>query len=118
MRGSYIDVGIRVQALTLWELGMPIDEVSEYLGITKSAIYRFKRIAIARGYDTSKSFQIKLEYLVDALRSGRPSKVSDALIESIIETVSKNSVTRALTTAEIGAHIGVSSRTAHRILRK
>jgi len=79
-----IDVGVRIQALGYLELGYTPAQISEYLGISESAIYRFKRTAIDRGYNPQKSKRFLLEYLVDALRSGRPTKVTEAIEASIV----------------------------------
>jgi hypothetical protein len=74
-----VDVGVQVQALAYLELGYTPAQIEVYLGVSKSAIYRFRRTAIERGYNPQESKKILIEYLVDAPRSGRPTKVTEAI---------------------------------------
>ena len=71
-----IDIGVRVQALALLEVGYTPAQIEAYIGVKPSATYRFRCTAIKRGYKPEESKKILLEYLVDAPRSGRPTKVT------------------------------------------
>jgi transposase len=96
-----VDVGVQIQALTYLELGYTPTEVQARLGVSKSALYRFRRIAIERGYNPQQSGRILLEYLVDAPRSGRPRKVNQVVEDQIIAALSKNPTTRSFTGQEL-----------------
>lgn len=112
-----IDVGVRVQALALLEVGYTPAQIEVFIGVKKSAVHRFRRIAIERGYKPEESKKILLEYLVDAPRSGRP-KVTQAIEESIVSAITKNSTTRSLTGQALGLKFGVSARTIQRVLKR
>jgi transposase len=118
MVGALIDVGVRIQALVCFQLGWTPTQIEETLGVSKSALYRYRRTAINRGYDPQACPKILLEYLTDAPRSGRPTKVIPAIEDSIIIAISKNSTTRTLTGQDIGLQVGLSPRTIRRVLKR
>jgi hypothetical protein len=66
-------LALRVQCLTLFEVGIPLDVICQKYSVTKSSLYRWKRIAKARGYDPNVSPILFDYHLEDAPRSGRPS---------------------------------------------
>ena len=70
------DVAVRIQALPLWEFGMPVAEVSKITGISIRTIYNLKTRAVSRGYDPEISQLLKLEYLEDGTRTGHPKTMS------------------------------------------
>jgi transposase len=112
------DIGVRIQALAFLQLGVPVEEIQRLLGPSKATIYRWRRTAITRGYDSEKPEKILLEYLVNKPRSGRPRKATVEIEEKIIKILTKSSVTRALTGLEIGLRVGVSPRTVQRVLKR
>jgi hypothetical protein len=114
----YIDIGIRIQCLVLLEYGVPIDMVSFITKVHKSSIYRYRRIAIARGYNPEKSRQILLSYLEDAPRSGRPTVCTQEVVEKVIANVCKSVEGRCSTTATIGHSLGIGATSVQRILRR
>jgi transposase len=113
-----VDVGVRIQALACLELGYTPAQIEAYLGVSKSAIYRFRRIAIDRGYNPQESKKILLEYLVDAPRSGRPTKVTEAIEASIVSTLSQNSTTRSFTSEKLGLQFHLSASTIKRTRKR
>ena len=117
-QGPHIDVGIRIQCLVLLEFGVPIDHVAAYTNVTKSSIYRFRRIAIQRGYDPNVSKRILLSYLEDAPKSGRPSVCTEEATKKVINFVTKSAAGRESTCTEIAANVGITARSIHRILRR
>jgi hypothetical protein len=50
-----VDVGVRIHALTWLELGYTPAQIEASLGVLRSAIYQFPRIAIDRGYSSQES---------------------------------------------------------------
>ena len=70
----YSDVQ-RLQALALYEAGIPAIVAAERAGI-KSAktVSNIVKKAQSRGYDRNVSTVLKLEYVSDGVRSGRPRK--------------------------------------------
>jgi hypothetical protein len=114
----HIDVGIRVQCLVLLEYGVPIDMVSFITKVHKSSIYRFRRVAIQRGYDPEKSKQILLSYVADAPKSGRPTVCTQEVVEKVIANVCKSVEGRCSTTATIGHSLGIGATSVQRILRR
>jgi len=67
------DVGVRVQALTLYEYGVSAPNIFNWIGVSESSLKRWKRLARTRGFDPLISSHILSQYLVDTPRSGRPS---------------------------------------------
>jgi len=47
----YHDIGTRIQALALFEAGIPINDIVEITQITKSSINRYCLKAVKNGYD-------------------------------------------------------------------
>ena len=84
-----INIGIRIQCLVLLEFGIDIDRVAAYAGVTKSSIYRFRRIAIQRGYNLEESKLILLRYVKDAPRSRRPTICTIEAIAKVIKFITK-----------------------------
>src|ERR1700716_2176631 len=111
----HIDVGIRIQCLVLLEYGVPVDLVSEITKVYKASIYRFRRIAVERGYDPGKSRQILLSYLEDAPKSGRPTLSTQEVVGKVIANVCKSVEGRYSTTAKIGHSLGISATSVRRI---
>lgn len=69
------DPGTRLQALALAEAGIPLPIIQAVTQLSRQSIYRLKRQARERGFDPAVSLQLKLEYVVDRPRSGRPRAV-------------------------------------------
>ena len=118
------DLGTRIQALTLLEAATGVPWITQLTGISKSAIYRLRSTAIARGYDPTISSKLLLAYVEDAPRSGRPKKATEEVKELIIATVSHNSSTRQWSCQRIAYKIstsvpgGISAQTVYWILRQ
>jgi hypothetical protein len=86
-------IGARIQALTYLELGLPIFQITNKTGISKTRIYAIRKEALLRGWDPNISTIIEVYHVDDSTRSGRP-KISQEVIDLILETVTKNSTTR------------------------
>ena len=79
----YSDVQ-RLQALALYEAGIPAATAAEKAGI-KSAktVSNILKKAQSRGYDRNVSTILKLEYVADGAKSGRPRKSDKAEVNGI-----------------------------------
>ena len=79
----YSDVQ-RLQALALYEAGIPAAAAAERAGI-KSAktVSNILKKAQSRGYDRNVSTILKLEYVSDGAKSGRPRKSDKAEVNGI-----------------------------------
>jgi len=117
------DAGTRIQALSLLQTKTQINEIVRRTG-TERSIYRFQKKAKERGYDHSKDIKLFSSHVEDAPRSGRPKKITPALVEEVIKTISKNSTARELSTQQIANTLssfvkgGISAQTIYRILRR
>ena len=122
MVGAHIDIGTRVQALTLLEIGMPVSEIIKITKVSKPSIHRLRKTALERRYAPEVCKVILAAYVEDAPKSGRPVKAIEAVEELVISTVSKNSTTCKLSCQRIADSIAptalISARTVHRILKR
>ena len=84
----YSDVQ-RLQALALYEAGIPAATAAERAGI-KSAktVSNILKKAQSRGYDRNVSTILKLEYVSDGAKSGRPRKSDKAEVNGIAQETS------------------------------
>jgi len=115
---THIDVGIRIQCLVLLEHGIHIDIVAKITNVTKSSIYQYCQVAIAQGYDPTKSRQILLSYLEDAPKSGRPTVCTAEMVQKAIASVTGSAEGRQNNTTQTGAICGISHATVHQILQQ
>ncbi|KAI9785876.1 MAG: hypothetical protein M1816_008203 [Peltula sp. TS41687] len=79
-------VALRIQALALFEEGVPVERVKEITGMSRSAVFRLRQTAKNRGYDPNVSRELKEEYVQDAPRSGRPRKDAEKKQGDVPET--------------------------------
>ena len=110
------DPGTRLQALALAEAGC-----KTYQAITKvsrQSVSRYRKIAIQRGYNPDVSKKLKLEYVTDAPRSGRPTIITPELEAVVLAAVRKNRNSREKTSFTLGFEQGISASTALRVLKK
>jgi transposase len=115
-RQSRNDLGVRIQALCLLELGIPIPEITKITGVARSSIYRIRAIATTRGYQPDEDKKLLIKYVEDEPRSGAPVKATDEVKAEIVKIITKNSTTRSHTTQTIAnilsaAGIKISART-------
>ena len=109
---------LRVQALALLGAGHKPGEVYEITGIHPSSLSRLQKKAKHRGYAPEESKKIKGEFVSDAPRSGRPSKINSGVETNIDKYFSKDRAHREKTAAAIGYDFKLSPTTIRRILKK
>src|SRR5450432_211814 len=97
-------IGARIQALSYLELGLPIFQIINKTGISKTRIYAIRKEALLHGWDPNISTIIEVYHVDDSTRSGRP-KISQEVIDLILETVTKNSTTRSRSCERIGYEV-------------
>ena len=97
-------IGPRIQALTMLQIGIPIYQITALTNLSKSTIHRHHNKAIIRGYNPKVSMLIHVSYVEDAKRSGRP-KTSQAVIDLVLATVTKNSTTQSYSAKRIAQKV-------------
>jgi hypothetical protein len=114
-------IGARIQAVTFFELGIPYAEITKKTGISTAQLYKIRNKAISRGW---VSGIVEVFHVEDISRSGRP-KTSQAIVDSVLKTVTQNSTTRGWSCARIAFEVSsisttstVSEKTVWRILCK
>ena len=81
------DLGTRIQALALAEQGIAVKIVEAITQMSHQSIYRLKKPARERDYNSEISQQLKLEYVTDKLRSDCPLTVTFVIEQTILKTV-------------------------------
>ena len=117
-RGIAHDTGARLQALTLVEAGFSPARVKEITGVHKSNLYRLRQKARERGYDPAISTVLKVEYVVDGPRPGRPAKVTAEVEQKILAELLTRGVNHERTTNDIAREHNVSATSVRRVRRK
>ena len=118
------DPALRLQALTLRQVGWSPAQITSYLGLGISSIYRIERVARERGYNpvpgNPESLHLKLDYVKDAPKSGAPLKATADVEQAIVAMVTENSESKGLTATQISIRLDgvVSERTVNRVLKK
>src|SRR6266516_1841768 len=119
------DDGVRTSVLALWASGESIINVINQFGMPRATFDSIRKKAESRGW--RKGDPVLLEYVSNAPRLGRIEKIIGDLEEKIIEIFTKNSTTRAYSTAQIATVVehsfqetgfSVSRRTILRFLKR
>jgi transposase len=112
------DIATRAQALALKLIGRSNAEIEEITGIPPRTLQQIYRRAVERGLEPSKTAKLIDIYIVDAPRSGRPTKQTQKLINDVISKVRQDRFRREKSCTKLGTEVGgVSSQTGWRILR-
>lgn len=111
-------LGIRISALTLYDAGIPMPIIYQKYGCTPSSVFRWARIAKQRGWHPETNPIITAEYLEDALQPGRPTVQTWERTKQLIAEATGSKEGRNLSSRSLGAKLGVSARTACRMLKK
>lgn len=111
-------ISLRFQALALAEYGVPVQHIKHYLNMSVNTIQRLRKTARDRGFDPAVSPQLKLEYVEDAPRSGRPSKLTPQMEEAIVAafTGEGREADQKVKTARVAEEMGISATTVLRVL--
>ena len=112
------DVAIRIQALALADEGVRIERIKEITGLSKRAIYDIKAKAKRRGHDPTISRALKLEFVEDGERSGRPVEITEAREQEVPDTVRKDRNGREKPVELIAHETTMSAMSVYRILNK
>ena len=100
------------------QLQRPVKEITVVTGYNKSTIGRIEKRAKACGYIPETNLCIILAYINNTPRAGRPKKVTQVIEDSIVSTITKNSITRSLTGQKLGLEFGLSVRTIQYTLKR
>ena len=120
------DEGVRCQTLSIVEFleskgeprGKAVQQTKDYTGVSHQSIYRWKKQARERGFDPAISPLIKLHYVEDKERPGRPTKITPQVEEALLAQVRKDRNSREMTAAQHGHKIGLSPSTVLKAFRK
>lgn len=118
-REANLSLRTRLQALALVEFGIPPGQASHITKISVKTIQRLRRQARTRGFDPAVSPILKLEYVEDAPRSGRPPKLNPELEDTIVASFvgeGKKEGDEKVTKAQVAEATGVSTTTVRRVL--
>jgi hypothetical protein len=121
-KGGTYSIGSRIQAIPLLEIGMPIEQITAFIHIKKSRIYSLCAETVRRRWDPRVSKIVEVRHVEDAKRSSQP-KTSQVVIDLIVATVTKNSITggwscsqTAFSVSETPGIQPVSASTVYRVL--
>ena len=106
------DIGVRVQALTLYDYGAKPSEILDQTGISESSLKHWKRVSRERGFNLVASSYIIAQYVADAPRSGRPTIIRDEAQRKIIKVLEKKDTTCQYSIAELIAKSRVKASTS------
>ena len=101
------------------EFGVPPGDASNHTNISVKTIQRLRKQARARGFDPAVSSLLKIEYVEDAPRSGRPPKLNPELEETIVASFVGERIRdgeEKMTQAQVAEATGVSTTTIRRVL--
>lgn len=79
---------LRVQVLTLWAVQYKTEQIANILDLPPRTVLNIIKKGKDRGYRPSENFRVKLSYVEDEKRPGRPVKASKAIQNSEIAPVS------------------------------
>jgi transposase len=116
----HYDGATRAQVVTLKAMGVKNDQITAKTGVPDRTIRGIYERAIKRGFDPNSALPVvKDEHVVDAPRSGRPSKQTEENKQEVIKKVRRDRYGREKTCAQIASEMNnISEVTVWRILRK
>lgn len=118
------DLGTRFQALVIAEyceanqIPQGVAKAATWTKISKQTVYRLKKQARERGFDPVTSPALKLEYVEDQPRSGRPLEATSAVEQQLMINVRKDRNSREMTAMTHGFKVGISATSALSLLHK
>ena len=74
----------------------------EITSLSRRTIFDLKKKARERGYNPAQSRTLKIEYVEDASRSGRPKEVIEEKKQELLDYVRKNHENREKSSEELG----------------
>ncbi len=108
----------RLQALTLAEEDIAIKIVQAIIEVSVRTISDLKKKARQRDYDFKVSRVLKLEYVKNASRSDKSSKITSAVKQIILNNVRHDQNDRKKSSAFLRYEYEVSSNTIFRALKR
>ncbi|KAE8349072.1 hypothetical protein BDV28DRAFT_141992 [Aspergillus coremiiformis] len=80
-------VEIRIQVLTLTAWGIPTKEIAVFLELPLRTVHDIISRAKARGFDPVQHKRVKMEFVEDAKRSGRPKEKTKEVQNAVVQSV-------------------------------
>jgi transposase len=112
------DIAQRAQALTLLQIGVSFDIITETTGISERQVYRYLEAAKKHGYNPSLSEILRDEYLTNAPKSGRPRALDEAGEEELAEAIRRDRYAREKSSLTLGVEQNISASTVQRIFKR
>ncbi|CBF73616.1 predicted protein [Aspergillus nidulans FGSC A4] len=81
---------LRVQVLSYWALGIQPPDIAKMLQINVRTIRDMIQKGQDRGYNPAQCMRVKLEYVEDGKRSGRPKDISEATDMAVLASVKQD----------------------------
>lgn len=78
---------LRVQVLTLWGVKFSAKQISDLLDLPILTVRNLIKKGQDRGFNPDESLRIKLDFVQDGKRSGRPKEISQAIEDAVIASV-------------------------------
>jgi hypothetical protein len=90
MPATYHSPELRVQVLTLWALKIQSPDIGRWLDLPNQTVRNIIKKGKDRGYNPNQSPRVKLEFMDDGKRSGRPKVISEDIKQAVISLVTKD----------------------------
>jgi transposase len=116
--GARYSIVQKVQALTLLTEGFTVRDVQAKTGIPERTLYRIKATAKERGFQPEIDPRITEAYVEDGERPGRPREINEAIEQRLLANVRENRSGREKSSEVLAYEVGISRRSAIRILYK
>lgn len=114
---AFIPIETRIQALSLAAWGIPSKDIAAYLGLPQRTVQDIYNRAKARGFDPTQDPRIKMEFVEDAKRSGRP-RITEEVEHSVLQSVNKDGAGREKSLKALANELGISRSSVLRILKR
>ena len=95
------DSGTRLQTLALAEHEIAMKIIEAVTQLSHQSVYRLKKLARVRDFNPEISTELKLDYVIDKLKSDRSLKVTAVVEQTILEIVRKDRDEREKTSSRI-----------------
>lgn len=111
-------IELRIQVLSLAAYGLETKEIALELELPLRTIQTMIRRARDRGFDPRISKRVRMEFVEDAKRSGRPKEITPEKDNAIIQSVSKDRAGREKSSEILAYEAGISHSSVLWILKR
>jgi transposase len=111
-------VELHIQIFSLTARGIETKKIAAALEVPIRTIHDMIRRAKGRGFKPSPTDRIRMEFVVDAKRSGRPKEITPEIGNIVIQSVTKDRVGREKASEILAFGAGISHSSVLRILKR